>query len=178
MYVLPSDGVDRGLDTNGTIARTVMAGQKWLTTQSGGQRLRYDTYHGALDVTFFRMSQTDTQVAAAVAYVRDRIETQIRGAGFTNSRKIYAVFYDGSSTYACGGGAWPPELIGTVAALYLRGVVPTYNPCYAVPFTPSVDAPGYWEFSLLHEFFTLWERWPTARRTMRCADTSEMMRAT
>lgn len=153
MYILPSDGIDRNLDTNGTIARAVNAGQKWLVTQSGGQRLRYDTYHGALDITFFRMSQTDKQVASAVAYVRDRIEAEIRAAGFTNIRKIYAVFYDGTSTYACGGGAWPPELVGNVAALYLRGSVPTYNPCSAVAFSQSEDAPAYWEFSLIHEIF-------------------------
>ena len=153
MYVIPSDGVDRVLDTSGTIARSANAAQKWFVAQTGGTRVRFDTYQHVPDVSFFRMSQTDRQIAASGAYVRDRIETEIRGAGFTDTHKIYAVFYDGSSTFACGGGAWPPDLPGSVAALYLKGAIPNARPCATVPFATSEEAPGYWEFSLLHETF-------------------------
>ena len=153
MYVLPSDGPDRALDSNGTIARSASAAQKWFTSQTGGTRVRFDTYQQVPDVTFFRMSQTDRQIAASGAYVRDRIELEMRGAGFTDTHKIYAVFYDGTSTFACGGGAWPPDLTGSVAALYLKGAIPNARPCATVPFASSEDTPGYWEFSLLHETF-------------------------
>ena len=67
MYVLPSDGVDRALDTNGTMARSVAAFQSWLAGQTGGRRLRVDTYQGKLDVTFFRMSESDAEVSGAGA---------------------------------------------------------------------------------------------------------------
>ena len=153
MYVLPSDGVDRALDTSGVIARSANAAQKWFVAQTGGSRVRFDTYQHVPDVTFFRMSQTDRQIAASGAYVRDRVEAEIRAAGFTDTHKIYAVFYDGSSTFACGGGAWPPDLPGSVAALYLKGAIPNARACATVPFATSEDAPGYWEFSLLHETF-------------------------
>jgi hypothetical protein len=153
MYVLPSDGIDRGLDTGGVIARSANAAQKWFVTQTGGTRVRFDTYQHAPDVTFFRMSASDREIAASGAYVRDRIETEIKVAGFNDPRKIYAVFYDGSSTFACGGGAWPPDLPGSVAALYLKGAIPNARPCATVLFATSEDAPGYWEFSLLHETF-------------------------
>src|SRR5262245_12435603 len=43
MYVLPSDGVDRNLDTNGTLANSIGSFQNWLMDQSGGVKLRFDT---------------------------------------------------------------------------------------------------------------------------------------
>ena len=35
--------------------------------------------------------------------------------------RLDAVWYDGTSTFSCGGGAWPPDLPGQVAALSLQG---------------------------------------------------------
>jgi hypothetical protein len=151
MYVLPSDGADEGLDTNGTLARSVATFQRWLAGQAGGQQLRLDYFGGALDVTFFRLSQTDAQVASSGAFVRDRIEAELISAGFNRSNKIYAVYYGGGSTSASGGGAWPPELPGKVAALYLKGTPPGAPACSTNPFASSEDRPGYLEFAMLHE---------------------------
>jgi hypothetical protein len=154
MYVIPSDGADKTLDTNGTIATSVAAIQRWFVNQTGGARsLRFDTNHGELDVAFFRLSQTDAEIASAGAFVRDRIEEQLKAAGFNHPRKIYAVYYGGSSRVACGGGAWPPKLIGNVAALYLEGTPPLAPPCSKNPFAATADKPGYFEFSLVHEIF-------------------------
>lgn len=151
LYVLPADGVDEALDTNGAIARSISAIQTWIASQTGGRRLRIDTYQGAPDVTFYRMPQTDATIAASGAYVRDRIEAQLKDAGFNAGGKIYAVFYGGSSTYACGGGAWPPTLPGIVAAQYLKGTPPGAPPCALNPVGASATSPGYEDFAMLHE---------------------------
>ena len=153
VYALPSDGIDRALDTDGTIGRSVGSFQQWLDAQSGGKRFRVDTFRGRLDILFFRMSQTDAAISATGPSVRDEIEKEIRAASFFNPMKLYAVYYDGRSTYACGGGAWPPKLPGHVAALYLQGAPRGDPPCSPIQFAPSESQPRYWEFSMIHEIF-------------------------
>jgi len=154
MYVLSSDGIDYNLDTNGAIASSVAATQKWFAAQTRGtRRLRFDTSNGELDISFFRLARTDAAIAGFGAYVRDQIQLEINAAGFNHPEKIYAVYYGGSSTHACGGGAWPPTLTGNVVALYLRGRPPGARPCAGHGLAASGDLPGYWEFSLIHEFF-------------------------
>jgi hypothetical protein len=151
MYILPSDGTDEELDINGAIARSVAAAQKWFVGQSNGRQLRLDTYQGVLDITFYRLRQSDREIRGRGPGVRDEIERRIRAAGFKHPQKIYAVYYGGGSDFACGGGAWPPFLRGTVAALYLKGTPYGYRPCATNPLAASEDTPGYWEFSFLHE---------------------------
>jgi hypothetical protein len=151
VYVLPSDGVDRQLDTNGTIPNEIASFQGWLAGQTPGNALRVDEAAGKPDVTFFRLSRTDAEVASRGAFVRDEIEAELRVAGFDAPDKIYAVWYDGGSSYACGGGAYPPSLPGNVAAMYLRGRPPGAVPCDYNPFAPAGGPPGYLQFSMLHE---------------------------
>ena len=153
IYAIPSDGTDRQLDTNGTIEQTVDSWNQWLASQSNGLGgFRLDTYQGSLDVTFFRDPHTDAQIAAQGAYVRDQLETDLLAAGVINAGndKIYAVYYDGSSTYSCGGGAWPPALVGDVAAMYLHGAPPGAPPCDTNTFVPN-GQPGYFEYGMIHE---------------------------
>ena len=151
VYVVPADGTDRALDTNGTIAASVSNWENWLRGQTGGHGLRLDTYGGAADVTYFRMSETDAQVSAMGAFVRDAIERELKSAGITKPGKLYAAYYDGNSTYACGGGAWPPTLPGIVAAVYLP---PTFwntvgDPCYAPE--RSLGGLQLMDLAILHE---------------------------
>src|SRR4051812_8943483 len=56
LYVLPSDGVDRQLDTDGTIDASVANFRAWLTSETAGKELRADTFGTQLDVTFFRLA--------------------------------------------------------------------------------------------------------------------------
>lgn len=154
MYVVPSDGVDRQLDLNGSLANSVLSFQGWLAEQTGGTRLRFDTYQSALDVTFHRLSQSDATLAAYGAYVRDQVESGIHTAGFNEPNKLYAVYYDGTSNTACGGAAWPPALLGNAAVLYLQGLPNEPVPCNGAQFAASPTAPPeYLEFSMLHEIF-------------------------
>jgi hypothetical protein len=147
-YVVPSDLEDRALDTSGVIAASVSNWEVWLQAQTGGRDLRLDLFQGQPDVTFFRMPQTDAQIAATGAFVRDAVERALIAAGLTQPNKIYAVYYDGTSLYACGGGAWPPVLPGIVGALYLRAQsfgVPCYEP------QRSSGGQQIMDFAMLHE---------------------------
>lgn len=151
IYAVPLDGTDRGLDTDGTIVQSVQASRGWFQEASGGRDFRFDDYQGELDITFVRLPKTDAQIRARGAFARDEIEKLLRARGFKKANKIYAVFYDGSSTHACGSAPWPPVLKGKVAALYLRGEIPGFLPCSENPFAQDADSPGYWEFALVHE---------------------------
>jgi hypothetical protein len=151
VYALPSDGADRHLDDGGVLAGTVASWNGWLRNQTGGRGLRVDTSTGEPDVTFVRLGLTDGQMAAKGAYVRDEIEVELHAAGFNAPDKIYAVYYDGTSTYSCGGGAWPPALPGNVAALYLHGLPDGPVRCDSNSFAGAGQAPGYLDFAMLHE---------------------------
>ncbi len=150
MYVLPSGGVDNALDTKGVIAQSVAAMQAWFVGQTRGPRLRLDTLDGALDITFARLRRSQAELFGFGVNIRDRIEEELRERGYIQPRKIYAVYYDGNAV-VCGSGPWPPDLIGSVAAMYLRGTPKGARPCAENPFAARTATPGYWEYSLAHE---------------------------
>jgi len=152
-YVLPSDGVDEGLDTSGAIARSVAVGLNWLRLQTGGRTFRVDTYNGDLDVGFFRVSKTDAQLATGVL---GEIQAAMDAAGLTQANHLDLVYYGGSSTFACASAFYPPDSAGSVGALYLKGVVPGYMPCSANQLAATgTSPPGYWEYSWVHEMMHL-----------------------
>jgi hypothetical protein len=129
MYVIPKDGKDEALDTNDKIANSVAAWQQWFVGQTKSQRFRLDTFNGALDIPFVRLSQTDSQIKSTGAKVRDLIEAELKTLGFNDPQKLYAVYYGGSSSVACGGHAFPPKKIGHVAAVFLHGTSRENRPC-------------------------------------------------
>ncbi|HEY8103470.1 MAG TPA: hypothetical protein VIE18_03080 [Gaiellaceae bacterium] len=147
VYAVPSDGEDRRLDEQGLVESSVGLFQAWLAGQTGGPNLRVDTYQGALDVSFRRLSQTDAAIAANGAFVREAVQGELNAAGFNQPDRLYAVYYDGSSTYSCGGAFWPPSLQGNTVVMYLRG---TPN-CNSNALSPAGTAPRYWEFAMLHD---------------------------
>ena len=149
LYVVPRDGADRGLDTNSVISASIGSWQGWLKGQTGGRELYVDTAQGEIDISFFRLATDEATVAARGAYVREQIEEEIFAAGFNSPSKLYAVYYDGLSTWSCGGGDPDPIFRGSVAALYLKGAPLGWIPCASNPLggTP----PGYFEFAMLHE---------------------------
>ena len=130
IYVVPSDGVDRSLDTDGALDASVSNFQAWLRGQTGGRALRIDTYQGQPDISFVRLGKTDAQIAATGAFVRDTVEHDLIALGFNSPSKLLAVYYDGTSTFACGGGAWPPALPWTAGMLYLRATYGAGFLCY------------------------------------------------
>ncbi|MFO1533511.1 MAG: hypothetical protein ABR562_07450 [Thermoplasmatota archaeon] len=127
--MIPSDGADRHYDTAGNLARSMTDGNAWLSGQTGGSTLRVDTCGGVPDVTFVRIPHTDAQIRASHQYVRDRVQDDVGALGFRDAHKVYLTWYDGSSDWSCGGGAWPPDLVGHVAAEYLLGEPPGAPAC-------------------------------------------------
>ena len=151
IYAVPSDGE--------TVAstRAVRSKRRFARSRSGspgrpaGRPCASTPSGGALDVTFVRLEKSDAALAATGAFVRDGIEAELRARGLIAPDKLYAVYYDGSSTWACGGGAWPPALPGQVAAMYLRGAPPGAPPCAGNPLAAPGAPPGYMDIAMLHE---------------------------
>jgi hypothetical protein len=151
MYVLPSDLTDRSYDINGRIATVVSAWQNWLCNKTTGQTLRLDTYQGKLDVTFVRLDASNQVFQSGSElpwntdpnknpYIYNDIEGRLASLGFDQPNKIYLVYYDGASNYSCGSAA-------TNGMVYLRGSICSLGGSLAT----SHLAPGYWEFTMLHE---------------------------
>lgn len=150
VYAIPKSGKDRRRDVDGTIASSFEIANVWLANQTGGLRLRLDRLaDGIVDVTFVELSQTNRQIRRAGAWARDEIEKEINALGFNAPNKVYLAYYEGSSTFACGGSAWPPKLKGNTAALYLATFI-NGVPCYS-GLSGAGDPPRYGEFSAIHE---------------------------
>jgi hypothetical protein len=151
MYVSALDGVDRGLDTTTTLAYSIASFQNWFASQTGGRGFNTDTWNGAVDITYFRLTIREAELTARGAFVVTEIERQLGEAGLLDTNKLYIVYYDGTSTVSCGAAAWPPHVPGRVAAMFLNGL-PTGARCASQQFVSSpTQFPGYWEFAMLHD---------------------------
>jgi hypothetical protein len=146
LYVLSRDCEDRNLAFDGTIGRSVAAMQRWFTEKTGGARLRF--VGGSVPAVC--VGETDAQIAGHGAMVRDHVEELLRREGYNDPYRLYAVWYDGTSTFSCGGGAWPPALMGHVAALYLRGHYDNVD-CARDRFSSDGTTVELNELKMLHE---------------------------
>ena len=162
LYVLPSDGPDLARDTNGQLCNSVRAFATLFSAQAD-EFLRFDTSGGAIDIGFVRLAKTDAQMRGSdpnnqsidtgIAFVRERIERELKTMGLIASNKLYAVYYEGSSLWACGAGAYPPLIVGRVGAMYLRATPPGVSiPCGDVrPWGQANLHPDYVDDAMLHE---------------------------
>ena len=144
IYVVPLGASDRKLDTELDIANSVDVFQTWLSRASGLQ-IRFDRYEGVVDVSFFALTQSDSQMRSLGPYIVSEINSELTAAGVIRPDKRYLVYYDGGSASVCGGAAWPPTVGGQTAAVYLRACG---GPSLA---QQPDDPPGYWEFAALHD---------------------------
>lgn len=113
VYVVPSDGVDHALDTNGTIDGSIASAETWLASQTNGRTLRLDSFGGTPDISFLRLTQTNAAVAAQGAFVRELVEGALTTAGFNDPNKMYLAWYDGLSTFSCGAAPFRPRYPAT-----------------------------------------------------------------
>jgi hypothetical protein len=161
LYVTPSDGTDMARDTSGQICNSVRAFATWFNKRTD-TALRFDTAGGLVDVGFVRLSLTDAQlkgtdpgnanIDTGIAFVVTRIERELVARNLIAPNKAYAVYYEGSSAWACGAGAWPPLIQGRVGAMYLRGVpFGTTIDCGAPEWGRASLVPGYQDYAMLHE---------------------------
>lgn len=151
LYVVPSDGADRQLDTNGGMEQSITRIERWFEGQTGDQGLRIDTYKGAPDITFVRLPHSNAQATSSNPWPLWVMGEDLVAAGFNDPAKAYAAFYDGHSAWACGGAKSPA--LPKLGAMYLQGW-PTNDPrpCSDAPgFGTGADRPGYFEIGLLHE---------------------------
>lgn len=153
LYVIPSDRVDRQLDLDGTLTRSIAVAQAWLRQESGGYRFRMDTRGGQPDITGVRLDLTDAQVMGGGVRQRDLLERELIRRGFNVLGKIYVAYYEGGHQSTCGDGFLPPSLPGNLVAIYLHGTPPGARPCDTNPFATTEGFPGYLEFSFAHEIF-------------------------
>jgi hypothetical protein len=159
VYAVPSGGQDLGRDREGAIARSVYRADDWLARETNrlspgrGQRLRLDRSAGALDVTYAALPRQDDAYRRLGTAARELIEADLKGLGYTHPRKLYMVYYEGSNPTVCGGGCWPPDQPGTVAAAYMQGELPGGGRCSANPLPADEAGFGYWEAVVLHEVF-------------------------
>jgi hypothetical protein len=152
MYVLPSDGRDRQLDQNGALATSVESWARWIERASGGQRVRLDTYQGALDIAFYRLPRTDADITSFGLSAIIEIQSGIAAAGFAEPNKIYAVYYGygGNNLFHCGQSARSGGR--AIAGAFLEATPAAFAPCSlqieptnTIPgLTRSPDLPGYW----------------------------------
>jgi hypothetical protein len=162
LYVLPSDAIDHQRDTNDQICNSVRGVATWFHAQTNVD-LRFDTSNDRIDVGFVRLTKTDAQmrgtdpnntsIDTGTAFVRERIERELVAMNAIASNKLYAVFYEGSSVYACGGGAYPPLIKARVGAVYLQGMPPgVTKPCGdSFPWGQASLVPSYIDYAILHE---------------------------
>ena len=156
LYVLPSDGTDRNLDSDGTLHRTVSSGQRWLASQAGNRSIRYDVADGGLDIAFVRLSRTDAAYYSYNGAIRDSLEKDLKAVGWNQANVLLLVYYDGRHIDRCASAAWPPALVGNVGAVYLKGAPNASIPCANNAFAASpTAAPGYLDFVAVHELFHL-----------------------
>jgi hypothetical protein len=148
LYVVPSDGADGQLDTNGVIEQSIARIERWFVGQAGAQGLRVDTYNGVPDITFVRMPHSDAQATSINPWPLWVMGEDLVAAGFNDPAKVYAAFYDGHSAWACGGAKSPA--LPKLGAMYLKGW-PTGDPVPCHGFGTDTDHPGYFDIGLLHE---------------------------
>ena len=142
IYVLPFDAADRRLDVNGTLQTSVASFRNWFVAATNGLDIRFDTYNGALDVSFFRLQQREAEIVGShIVYL---IENALRAAGKLQPHKRYLAYYDGDHLTVCGGAHWPPRIPGQTAAMYVRSCSPQF-------VTSPTAFPSYWEFAALHD---------------------------
>ena len=144
IYMVSKGGVDRGFDTTGTLERSVIRFQNWFGSLTA-HKFREDQYQGRLDITFFRSSRTDAQIARFGRFILNALHAELEAAGFDDPDTKYLIYYDGSNPLTCGNALQE----GSAAAVYLNG---SYDgDSCRTPFVQDVGPPGYWDLAMLHE---------------------------
>ncbi len=98
LYVIPTDAPDEQLDVNGVLTASIARMQVWLAQQSGGPKLRLDTYQGQPDITFVRTSVSPPDTFAQGPVVRAYVEQ----LGFAHPKKTYIAYLGAYAAPACG----------------------------------------------------------------------------
>jgi hypothetical protein len=126
LYVLPAEAEDQERDLDGKFDKTVQATNDWFFEQSGGSKIRYDTYQGQLDITFVELEETSEQIYdqsvsqyGGAYWIRDVLEAELGAMGIFRTGKIYVAMVDiDKHPSTCADAAHPPDLMGRLAGFY------------------------------------------------------------
>ncbi len=149
VYAMPSDGIDRRRDVDGSIAASVAMFQRWLAGQTGGRSIRMDTYGGALDITHLTLPATAAELAAHGDGQLAELQELISRGRLPRPDKRYLMYYEGPRAGACGEASGTPDS-AVLAALYLSGEDSGFD-CASKTLAPTDGRPDFWEFAALHE---------------------------
>lgn len=137
VYAVCSRGcTERGFDTTGVLAASFERVQDWLAAQTGGRRLRVDTFQGRPDITFFEVEGANYDLQFMRSGLVNLIWEQMEPTGFRAGRKRYLIYYDGLNARAAS------ARFGLEAAAVYMG--------YA-PFAFGDSLPTSRELAALHE---------------------------
>lgn len=151
VYMVPSDAPDRHLDTDGSIARSILAAQRWFASRSGGLQLKF-RYEQGPQVLFLRSRRNRGEWLSLGRHALYGIEDELRSAGWDASKCVMGVYFDGPNSERCGDAASPDgSYTGRIGVLYLASGWPEHRPCRSIPLAGGEGYSGYWEFLFLHE---------------------------
>lgn len=100
LYAVPKDGDDRELDLNGRLDQAVTDFQTWMRDKAQGHEMWMDTYRGELDITFLRLSMTESEIESSSRSTLSIVREDLHEIGFegsSHSGKAYLVYYDGGT---------------------------------------------------------------------------------
>ncbi|MDX6504074.1 MAG: hypothetical protein QOE29_1199 [Gaiellaceae bacterium] len=101
IYALPADGADAGLDTSGALGSWLAFFNDWLAGQTGGTRIRVDTFQGVADVSFVRLAENGGSLIDPGA-AHGAVARAIAAAGFRDPDKKYLVAIPAGTDRVCG----------------------------------------------------------------------------
>ncbi len=130
VYVVPADGKDRQLDTNGKLEEILWQEQDWLAGRGRGDglSLRMDTYQGHPDISYLRSKYTADELKDEGLNMVKSLEDELHSNLPSDNGKVLLALYDGTvyASYdgktinACGAADQPPQIPGNVAVVGLE----------------------------------------------------------
>jgi hypothetical protein len=113
VYAVPSDGSDAALDSNGTLGAWLAGFNDWLAQQSGGTRVRIDTFQGVADVSFLRLPQSTAELSSSTQTAYADVFHDLAAVQFVDLPKKVIVAMPVGAGDICGVGG------GDLAVLFL-----------------------------------------------------------
>lgn len=95
IYAVPQDAADAGRDTEGQLERSFAGAQAWLEEQTGGKRLRLDTYAGRADVSYLPIPKPASALGGDAGAINQALMALGAEAGFDAPNKLYVYYYEG-----------------------------------------------------------------------------------
>lgn len=156
VYAVKNGTPDRQFDTNGLIERSIEHMDRWLFEQSGGTGIRFDTYNGRLDVTYFPIpvgitSPAGRTCAGPPCPSETDLLNQYKATGKFVEGKQYLFFYDGGITYTGGPGLCGGSVKGAASFVNLDHAIG--RTCSFIPWFGSKTSDWSVGLLMLHEMF-------------------------